>query len=348
MTPQNSGPEIKKSTNISEYKKAGFALFLIAGAVALVIIVAYPLYNNYQTNTTLIEQEKAKITELDTRLSQLDKIKRIAGSIESTGNLTKQAVSVEDEIPVVMAMVQEIAKKSGVKISDFSYAGMESSKPQAAATTTSGISDPKAQPTGSVLNNSQTPTTPVANPKIDYDIFKMQLAVKGKFSDLKQLVLNLENYRRVLDIQSFTYGVQTGDTEVVGDTLLLKVTLASYFKDFKTISTNVDLEQYNTLIKKLESLTYTEIDLSNPNIGKIDPFSSISTPVPTPSGTPAPGVNNVEPSSFYNNKSNSNEVNVIELEGTGKTVTTTPEPDVEAAPGDTTKLLQDLMKQEGL
>ena len=346
MNPQNINTDIKKNSNITKYKKAGIALLLLGAAISLIIIVAYPLYNNYQSNNTFIEQEKAKVLDLDVRLSQLDKIKRIAGTIETVGNLAKQGVPSDEEIPVVMAMVQEIAKKSGVKISDFSYAGMENTASINNTDSNDDTSNPDNQPSASVSNTTAASSaTSSNNSALTYDTFKMQLSVKGKFSDIKQLVINLENSRRLLDIQSFTYGVQTSESQLVGDTILLKLTLASYFKDFKTISTNVDLDKYNTLIKKLEDLSYTEIDLSNPNVGKIDPFSSTSTPIP--SGTPNAGINNVDTLNFYNNSSNG-EVNVIELEGTGKTVTPTPENDTEAEPKDTTKLLQDLMKQEGL
>ena len=333
---KNTSPKLGKS-NFAEYKKLVIGGVLVAVAFCIGFFGAYPLYANFEKTNGQIEVENKKLTDLDLRLSQLDKIKKIAETVNSTTVTSLQSVPEEDEIPVVMAMVQEITKNSGVKIASFSYSGMNTVGPSATT--------PATPSTTAVAPANSASVKPTAA-KPDYNAFSLTLTAKGTFSDVKRFITNLENSRRILNVKTFSYSVTREETEIVGTTLSLQVNIESYFKKFDQITTNVNLDQYATLITKLNDLKYTEIDLTNPNVGKIDPFKSNSpTPTTSPNGSNTTNTTNGE--GFFNGTNDSDtNINVVEIEGTGQTVQ--EEAPVEADPGDTTKLLQDLLQKEGL
>ena len=334
----------KTYINLRDYKKLALGVLFITVAFLITLFSAYPFYTNYQNNKKLIEAEKVKLQQLDLRLAQLDKIKKIATTINSSTNVALQAVPEVSEIPVVMNMVQEIAKRSGVKINTFSYAGMGN-------TVNVPIANSLPQdPTTTTSNDINDQTNSATSPKNDYNNFSMQLTVAGSFDDIKRLIINLEESRRILDVKSFNYSVNTNETEIIGNTITLKVNLLSYFKLFTPLAVDINLEQYAPLLKKLNELKYTEIDLSNSTVGKIDPFNSQnnSDSLVTPTPNQFVEINNANPGTFFNNDATNIPIDIIELEGTGSTQTNQQEEPIEAEEGDTTKLLQDLLKQEGL
>lgn len=331
---------VQAKYQIKEYLQLIVSILILVACLLVFLFVIRPTYAKYQATKSDIEVQLGEESLLDTKLTELQKAKELQSSIDENIRLTDQAVSDDSEIPTVMAMAQQIALNSGVKVSSFTYVGLSNSDYVVAPTTTTSAipsSAPvEAKPTGlDVSLDSEV-----------FDAFNLSIAVTGKVSNLTSFVKNIEDSRRLLDISGFSYSVEKESAEITSDFYTLKVQLTSYYKSFENAPPRVALDQYTETISGLKKMKYTEIDLTNSRIGKDDPFKTNENNT----GTSSPNLNSTNGENFFNNNSagtslqnsgsnsgNDVGINIVE-----------PEQDKEASEGDVQKILLDFMKQEGL
>jgi|GEM_PF-6484289 len=315
---------------IAKNKGLLFSALLILISIGLVLLVAKPTYANYVEGKDVLAAKQQELADLDLRVSQLKKVERLVATIEHNTDLTTQAVSEKDEIPVVMAMVQKISANSGVKISSFSYAGLtNSSKP------TTGVSQTKV---------SQKSTS-------DFDAFRLNIALTGKYDNLKKFLENIEDSRRILTVSNFSYSIEKTTTEVLGDNYTLKVLLTSYYKDFDPVASEIELDKYASVVQVLEQLDYTSVDLNDTNLGKIDPFSrgNKGDSKNNTNNQNKVEVNSVETTSGFGQSGTSTGNTTTQDSGTQSTGSSdSSSQDVEAKDGDVSKILHDMLLKEGV
>ena len=276
-------------------------------------------------NKSEIELKVEQISVLDKKLAQLEKVKQLADTIEKHNLLTEQAIASKDDIPVVMTMIQLIAENSGVAIESFSYSGMSRT-----------VSTTKASST-----STSAPTPPGVGDS-DNDAFKMNISVKGKFDDVLKFIQNLEDYRRLIDVSSFSYSAEQRVTEDsrLTDGISLRVLLTSFFKDFSTTAAStIDIDKHLALIQKLESMNYEAVDLSDVTIGKDNPFS----PFEDTNAESETGVEEEGAGAETDTTDTGQEPGVNTLDTNDSSST-----DVEANPGDVNEVLQEVLQQEGV
>ncbi|HHH14235.1 MAG TPA: hypothetical protein ENJ78_00825 [candidate division WWE3 bacterium] len=346
----NTKPEEKKNTNHAPKamsQLAAYAELLIGIGVLLVVVffsyfATYGFYQKHQKNKELIQIEKQKVEKLNKRIAQLEKAKNLASSIKENELLTLEAVPEEDDIPIVMSMIQELAKSAAVKISSLSYAGLEDSGYYKA---------PAPQPAKS-NNTSKKAKEPVENVEEQFDSFKLSILVSGRFEDALKFIRYLENSRRLIDTLNFSYDLKKDNdlkkAKTNRDVLSIKLLVRSYYKDFSNAaSSDINLDKYTPLINTLENMDYLEIDTSNIVVGKNNPFKQ---------GSSSPTSNN---SSEGNNGSSFFEINNVETGvptvdlgvtqgSSSSSSSSSTEEDVEAEEGDTTEILLNLLQEEGL
>ena len=318
--------EVKINTTIiKSYKSLILGLLFLIVSSAVSYFISYPLYNKYLANKSEIELKVEQISVLDKKLAQLEKVKQLADTIEKHNLLTEQAIASKDDIPVVMTMIQLIAENSGVAIESFSYSGMSRT-----------VSTTKASST-----STSAPTPPGVGDS-DNDAFKMNISVKGKFDDVLKFIQNLEDYRRLIDVSSFSYSAEQRVTEDsrLTDGISLRVLLTSFFKDFSTTAAStIDIDKHLALIQKLESMNYEAVDLSDVTIGKDNPFSPFED-TNAESGT---GVEEEGAGAETDTTDTGQEPGVNTLDTNDSSST-----DVEANPGDVNEVLQEVLQQEGV
>ena len=318
--------EVKINTTIiKSYKSLILGLLFLIVSSAVSYFISYPLYNKYLANKSEIELKVEQISVLDKKLAQLEKVKQLADTIEKHNLLTEQAIASKDDIPVVMTMIQLIAENSGVAIESFSYSGMSRT-----------VSTTKASST-----STSAPTPPGVGDS-DNDAFKMNISVKGKFDDVLKFIQNLEDYRRLIDVSSFSYSAEQRVTEDsrLTDGISLRVLLTSFFKDFSTTAAStIDIDKHLALIQKLESMNYEAVDLSDVTVGKDNPFSPFED-TNAESGT---GVEEEGAGAETDTTDTGQEPGVNTLDTNDSSST-----DVEANPGDVNEVLQEVLQQEGV
>ena len=318
--------EVKINTTIiKSYKSLILGLLFLIVSSAVSYFISYPLYNKYLANKSEIELKVEQISVLDKKLAQLEKVKQLADTIEKHNLLTEQAIASKDDIPVVMTMIQLIAENSGVAIESFSYSGMSRT-----------VSTTKASST-----STSAPTPPGVGDS-DNDAFKMNISVKGKFDDVLKFIQNLEDYRRLIDVSSFSYSAEQRVTEDsrLTDGISLRVLLTSFFKDFSTTAAStIDIDKHLALIQKLESMNYEAVDLSDVTVGKDNPFSPFEdTDAESETGVEEEGAGAETDTTDTGQEPG---VNTLDTNDSSST-------DVEANPGDVNEVLQEVLQQEGV
>ena len=318
--------EVKINTTIiKSYKSLILGLLFLIVSSAVSYFISYPLYNKYLANKSEIELKVEQISVLDKKLAQLEKVKQLADTIEKHNLLTEQAIASKDDIPVVMTMIQLIAENSGVAIESFSYSGMSRT-----------VSTTKASST-----STSAPTPPGVGDS-DNDAFKMNISVKGKFDDVLKFIQNLEDYRRLIDVSSFSYSAEQRVTEDsrLTDGISLRVLLTSFFKDFSTTAAStIDIDKHLPLIQKLESMNYEAVDLSDVTVGKDNPFSPFEdTDAESETGVEEEGAGAETDTTDTGQEPG---VNTLDTNDSSST-------DVEANPGDVNEVLQEVLQQEGV
>lgn len=311
--------------------------------VALLIgyFLAYKVfYLSYESNLAVAAEKQKDLDELTNKVSQLSKAKNLGGSLEESNKVALEGIPEEEDVPVVMTMVQTIVEDSGLNIKAFSYAG---SRPSGLAAVVAPV----------VAAPKTTTETPPSTPVIS-DAFDMNLTVTGKFSSIQRLMRRLENSRRLMSASNFSYQLKSNpnQTSSFSDEITLKILLSAYFRSYKDLPSNIDLDKYLPTLEKLRSMTYTEVDLSNVNVGKKDPFSEGSE---SSSATEDTSINVVDFSNQGNSPFESNSTSNSNVQNggapnnntsTGNSSSTTTQEDVEADPGNTNQILLNLIQQE--
>lgn len=314
-------------SKVVSYKSALFSGFLIIVAVLVVVFGALPLYNKSKDNDLAISSKQQELDVLVKKIAELENSRRLLGSIQENSSLLDQVVPTDDDIPVVMTMIQILANESAVKINSFNYSGLTYSPVVSAPTTTSAETGQN-------------------------DAFTMNINVTGRFDSVLKFLQSLENSRRLIDVSSFGYTLNTNqaqDSNFV-DAITLQVLLTSYYKSFDNPPTDLNIEKYLPVIEKLKSLEYTEVDLNDVNVGKLNPFVETDTNSNAVDGAGNDvNLNPVEPADdaeFFNGDTG-NQNNETTTVGSGTTNTETTTQDVEAPEGDVNDILLQLLQQEG-
>lgn len=325
---------IKAKYQIKEYIQLIFSVLVLGACFLLFLFFVKPTFAKYQKIKLDIKDELVKEGLLDVKLVELQKAKEIQGSIDDNIKLANQAVPDESDIPTVMAMIQDIASNSAVKVSTFSYIGLSKSE----------LMVPDAPVTTTPENTTAPDGLDAAVDSEYFDAFNLSISVVGKFENLNNFLKKIENSRRILDASGFSYSVEKENEQITSDFYTLKIQLTSYYRSFANVAPRVALDLYKGTITELNSLSFYEVDLSDTRIGKDDPFGNTGSKT-SKNNSSTQGTSG---SSFFGGSGNSNgtdgnsgsndpNINVVE-----------PVEDREAAPGDVQKLLQDLLKQEGL
>ncbi len=338
-------------SKLSSYATLLIGFGIILGSLVFSYFTTYAFYKKHQKNLELIKVENLKMQRLNKKISQLQKAKSLAGSIQENNSLTLEAVPAEDDIPIVMSMIQKMAKNSAVKISTLSYAGLEYSDYAKSLDKTANSKNMANSNTKSTTKSKSKKST--LEDDEQYDSFKVNVIVSGRFEDALKFIKSLENSRRLIDVLSFNYNLKKDNNlkkaKTNRDILSVKVLARSYYKDFsKTNSQDIELDKYLPIISKLENMEYIDIDTSNVVIGKNNPFLQGSDN----------NTSNSKTDSSKSGESNFFEINSLETgvetkdlgvtNGGSSSNSSQNEQDVEAEKGDTTQVLLDLLKQEGL
>jgi len=328
--------------SFGNYKSLVFSLFIYVIAGLVVFFGGLPLYTSFTVKSTEIDSKKAEISILDKKIAQLEKAKDLKDTIEKDSALADQAVSTTVEIPIVMTMVQNIAKDSGVSLKAFSYAGLSFSDV--------GKVDETTAPAAPAKTATSTASSAVV---AENDAFNMNLSITAKFDSVQTFIKSLEKYRRLIDISNVSYSLQKNNAENVDslvDVISIQLLLKTYYKDFSNATTPIDIEKYLNTIQTLESMDYKEVDNSTITIGKDNPFSEDTS---NTGATTSDDLLNTTPAD-----TNTVDINTLDSTNEGDS-SPLPTPvssnsdedstqDVEANPDDLNTVLKDLLQQEGV
>ncbi len=325
----------------SKYLKMLISGFLVIAGISISYFITYSNYKIYNNFLNEIKLEEEKISVLDKRISQLDKIKRISSTIESTDILSRQAVPSEVEIPIVMSLIQKLATDSNLKIGKLTYSGSFYSKYDS---TTPSVSTEVAG--NAIAGITNDPSKEVGDAKVvKDDAIKIQGSVSGNIETFITFLKSLETSRKLLEVSNVSYGITKNSSDDKSVSVELKFVVSSFYKDFSnffaTAPLQIDFDKYKDLVFKLNNYKYVEVDLSRIDVGKLDPFSNTKSNDST-------NINSSTNKSFSPADENSPNINVVELEGTDLIAPTNSAVDVEASPTtDVTGTLMDILKQEG-
>ncbi|NCT55375.1 hypothetical protein GW755_00860 [bacterium] len=326
---------VKAKYQVKEYAQLILSFLVFVGAILLFVFVIKPTFAKYQNNKLEITNQLSQEMLLDKKLAELQKAKELQSSIESNILLANQAVPDDSDIPTVMAMIQDVSSKSGVKVSAFSYIGLGNSV-VVVETPTPAVPQDGSSGESPVNNGLESPVDSEY-----FDAFNLSISVLGKFDNLKDFTKKIESSRRVLDMSGFSYSIEKENEQITSDFYTLKVQLTSYYRSFANVAPLVALDQYSGTISDLNEMVYYEVDLSNTTIGRDDPFktnnanpSSGSTSGSTFFG--GSGSGGTTTNSSAPNQENPG-VNVVE-----------PVPDQGAQTVDVQQMLKDMVAKEGL
>ena len=334
---------IQARYQIKEYAQLILSFFIVVTGILLFLFFIKPTYVKYTNNKLEISSQLQQEVILDSKLSELQKAKSLQASLDDNISLVRQSVPDDSDIPTVMAMVLEMASKSGVKVSTFSYIGLGNSiisldKPSPVATDSSTSADTSATGLDSPINSDY------------FDAFNLSISVLGKFTNLSDFVKKIENSRRLLDISGFSYSIEKDNQQITSDFYTLKVQLTAYYRSFADVEPRVALDQYSRTLSDLNDMIFYEVDLSNTTVGKEDPFNTGGTEPGSSPTSGASGAGTTSGTSFFGgpaNNSGSTDSGTNNTQNPGVNVVE-PAPDQEAQPGDVQKLLQDMLLKEGL
>lgn len=329
----------------TKYIKVIFSSFLVITGLVVSYFITYSNYNIYTDFINQIKSQEEQNALLDTRISQLDKIKRISSTIESTDILSKQAIPSEVEIPIVMSLMQKISTDSGLKLGKLTYSGSYVSNYSESSKNVNS----NAQIDQNVdldLSNSSDSKLENTNEVTLEDAIKIQGSVVGNIDNLISFLRSVETSRKLLEVSNLSYGTTRESSDGSSLTFELRFVVSSFYKDFSNFSISplqIDFDKYKDLIFLLNNYKYTEIDLSSVDVGKNNPFSDTSSPA----------INTVESSDGIDSSNNDSvDINVVEIEGTGSSSNNTSadgSQDVEADPTtNITGTLIDILNQEGV
>ena len=237
-TPKKFGREFLIGT--------GIPLVLLIGTTLLSVFVAYPKYKDLPTKREEFKKQTDLNIALETKLKKLEDLTDFKDVINEDSRLINSAIPSQDDIPLLLTQIQNIAKESGLTITNLTYSS------------TSGASSKEA------------------------DKVNVQLSIKGSYSQVKQFFYALEKAARIVDVTTlrFSSSIEGKETDALTSAELeISLGLSSpfYFVESKATTDDpitIDIKDptFLTFVNKLKQFKIYDTKVDNSNIGKENPF----------------------------------------------------------------------------
>jgi len=235
------GTEMKTSTTSKIESKVSPKLLISILLIVIAFVVAYfGGYNQYLGILKIKDSTVEENKNLDKLSAQKEYLKSLAddrAELEGRQKLAQQAVPLSDDISDLMNQVIEMAKTTGIELTDLSFSG---------------------------LGNGEEST--------DFKKVVLRSTAKGTFSQLVSFVNHIENSRRILVIDSLTYDPAASDVDDVSQKYTLSLNLTGfYYPEIDVKSLTIDQLAKPTdltdIVIRLRSYRYYSVDDTIVNIG---------------------------------------------------------------------------------
>lgn len=176
-------------------------LILIAGGVAVFLLVTQPIYNEAITlkieadkynealsNAKILQQERDRLTQKYNSFNQ-----------EDLSRLEKIVPDSVDNIKLILE-IQEVAQGRGILVKNVEFEPEQFIEEIDPADTTVAA----RRQTGNLRR-------PGVSSNLDYDIFDIEFSIEGKYADFVEFMKLLEKSLRVVDVRSIAFTPGTSE-----------------------------------------------------------------------------------------------------------------------------------------
>ena len=240
------GLDKEKITPLIPYLLPGAGAAL---AVLMTLFVTIPRFNSISDLKREKKQVDARLEKLQKKRSMLEELLAYKGTLTDNFNLLNTALPSEDEVPLLMTQVQQIATDSGVSMSSLKYAG------------------------GKKAETGKKATVATA----DLGRVRLQAVVEAQYMFLQGFISNLEGASRVINTDSIKFSSRAKEKAVVSATL----DLVSYYLPIPEekvvvdapIALDLGAPEFVELLNKVKALRVYEVKVTPGGVGKPDPFA---------------------------------------------------------------------------
>lgn len=221
----------------------------VAVAIGLTFFVTIPRFNSISDLQRERTQVEARWEKLQKKSAMLEELLAYKGSLADSFKLLGTALPSEDEVPLFMTQVQQIATDSGVGMSSLKYAG------------------------GKKAETGKKAAVETA----DLGRVRLQAVLEAPYAFLQGFISNLEKASRVINVDSVKFSAQSKEMTIVSATL----DLISYYTPIPEekvivdapITLDLGAPEFIGLLNKVKALRVYEVTVTPGGIGKPDPFA---------------------------------------------------------------------------
>jgi len=184
-------------------KITGLSAFIVFFGLALTILVSYlviyPAFKNLKSKSLELANLKAELKAKEEKAANLETLSQKIGSLENRAAALEYALPREKEHPEVLYVLAAIAAKNKVYIADFAPDNKLSSRKNKKTTATQSVS--------SGIKKQE-----------------IELEILGEFNKIKNFLTDLENSRKIYQIEQLKLKVSKLESPAVLDGTISLVT----------------------------------------------------------------------------------------------------------------------------
>ena len=305
----------KLNFNVQNLLNSIVMIACLGVSALLGFFVAWPQYQNYQNAQPVLYITQTKNEQLNAFVTYLQGLSDFQDKLFANMGLSKQAIPETEEAPFFLDQIIQIAELAHVEINALTFGGLSSSSSSANGPQPSTYdSFSRFQPEdGETIDNSESTAQADALLNVDPQAmaqalptlvppseFAVTLEAIGDYSAVQAMLSNLEDARRLIEIQNITLskveenttgGVNETATSYItsqaakgylpsADLYIMEIVITGFFmKDPEVAVVGPDVlnsqRNLEEVIKNIEDLTYyepqsaEEIEL---NVGRLNPF----------------------------------------------------------------------------
>lgn len=221
----------------------------IALAVSMTLFVTVPRFNSISDLQQEKKQVEARLEKLQKKRAALEELLAYKGTLVDNFKLLDTALPSEDNVPILMTEVQQIATDSGVVMSSLKYAG------------------------GKTAESGKKAKVKIS----DLGRVRLQAVIEGPYAFLQNFIGNIEKASRVINVDSVKFSTRSQEETIVSATL----DLVSYYvpapEEKVVVDAPITLDlgapAFVGLMDKVKALRVYEVTVTSGGIGKSDPFA---------------------------------------------------------------------------
>lgn len=207
----------------------------LGGSAVLVLAIIFPTVGAIPPVYSKNQESSNQSRDLTDRLSKINTLVSSQQAIKSSVVLADKALPSKDDIPDLMNQIQAIATSSGVSLKSLQFGGITKA------------------------------------PEGDFKKISMQAVMDGNFTNMLNMLSNVEVTSRIINVHSVSFDSQKGDS------LTASLGLNAYFSDTTAKPTGKSSLDFSSpsitstldYIKKLKPYNAQKTDI---NVGKSNPF----------------------------------------------------------------------------